>query len=101
MGGNGDRRPPRSRSPSWGAWIEIVTVYLVIYQGHKVAPPRGERGLKFACDALCIPAPRVAPPRGERGLKSPVGVVDTTVLYVAPPRGERGLKFAYGRDLRQ
>ena len=24
MGGNGNRCPPRGRSPSWGAWIEIL-----------------------------------------------------------------------------
>ena len=36
-----------------------------------VAPPRGERGLKFSATLICVsPLAAVAPPRGERGLKS-------------------------------
>ena len=34
------------RSPSWGAWIEIP-FSLGRYHSSAVAPPRGERGLKF------------------------------------------------------
>ena len=34
------------RSPSWGAWIEIVVLYSIAHY-QLVAPPRGERGLKF------------------------------------------------------
>ena len=34
-----------------------------------VAPPRGERGLKFSLPFGDSPRPVVAPPRGERGLK--------------------------------
>ena len=33
------------RSPSWGAWIETI-VWLEEAPEIKVAPPRGERGLK-------------------------------------------------------
>ena len=36
------------RSPSWGAWIEI-TVWNALRNNTNVAPPRGERGLKFGC----------------------------------------------------
>ena len=37
--------PGASRSPSWGAWIEMVPC--VSSRGNvPVAPPRGERGLK-------------------------------------------------------
>ena len=68
-------------------------------QGQLVAPPRGERGLKFACDALCIPAPRVAPPRGERGLKSIYYYYTKREKNVAPPRGERGLKCDETADI--
>ena len=37
--------PTASRSPSWGAWIEIKIV-AVLSAPDEVAPPRGERGLK-------------------------------------------------------
>ena len=37
-----------SRSPSWGAWIEICGFEDEISY-RVVAPPRGERGLKFGC----------------------------------------------------
>ena len=61
-----------SRSPSWGAWIEI------------------ESG-----GNMLLYAPLVAPPRGERGLKSHVGgAAAYGNHHVAPPRGERGLKYA-------
>ena len=36
------------RSPSWGAWIEIFLRFVTILHHGNVAPPRGERGLKFA-----------------------------------------------------
>ena len=35
-----------SRSPSWGAWIEILHERQLITAHGGVAPPRGERGLK-------------------------------------------------------
>ena len=56
------------RSPSWGAWIEITS--LSSKTGFvTVAPPRGERGLKFTDEVMPLLSDRVAPPRGERGLK--------------------------------
>ena len=59
---------------------------------NRVAPPRGERGLKYLPDHdLKIPG-EVAPPRGERGLKSPTAEERLRADMVAPPRGERGLK---------
>ena len=80
-----------------------------------VAPPRGERGLKFLRPLGGFPRPAVAPPRGERGLKfreMPLALRPEQCrspswgawiemerekeiirrLGVAPPRGERGLK---------
>ena len=57
-----------SRSPSWGAWIEIPSkVFEGI--GEFVAPPRGERGLKYHFISIIPGQFTVAPPRGERGLK--------------------------------
>ena len=35
---------------------------------------------------------KVAPPRGERGLKLRIGGQGGAQMWVAPPRGERGLK---------
>ena len=49
--------PSICRSPSWGAWIEIYSgCYSVIKK--KVAPPRGERGLKS--QGQDVELPRVA-----------------------------------------
>ena len=36
----------KSRSPSWGAWIETRQLVSNSKKDRKVAPPRGERGLK-------------------------------------------------------
>ena len=55
----GDMRPGR-RSPSWGAWIEIVRV---------------------ACPSFCPP---VAPPRGERGLKSKLADIALHIVASLP-----------------
>ena len=44
-------------------------VYCGIRKHRKVAPPRGERGLKFKAQADVDKKLVVAPPRGERGLK--------------------------------
>ena len=41
--------PEFCRSPSWGAWIEIVSLSRHM-RLLTVAPPRGERGLKYAPD---------------------------------------------------
>ena len=60
---------PCGRSPSWGAWIEISLPFALSTDIIHVAPPRGERGLKY----FYLISPHkfwaVAPPRGERGLK--------------------------------
>ena len=56
------------RSPSWGAWIEIKTK-VERAENARVAPPRGERGLKYSGHCNASIDYRVAPPRGERGLK--------------------------------
>ena len=114
----GCKKPPRGlacRSPSWGAWIEIRP-YVPTKAGFKVAPPRGERGLKSYCITGYVLRSSVAPPRGERGLKLVVDITKQSTatsrspsrgawieiqslsavrnipLPVAPPRGERGLK---------
>ena len=42
---------PQRRSPSWGAWIEIVPLSAASSVA-MVAPPRGERGLKSPCRKL-------------------------------------------------
>ena len=85
------RNKKKGRSPSWGAWIEINSLKEIMEEYTEVAPPRGERGLKFAKGVVegkstcrspswgawieiartrCrTPESRVAPPRGERGLK--------------------------------
>ena len=117
------------RSPSWGAWIEIVRIAAARYKGKgrspswgawieinrrkqrmiatRVAPPRGERGLKYphpqagdmrpgrrspswgawieivrvACPSFCPP---VAPPRGERGLKSKLADIALHIVASLP-----------------
>ena len=80
-----------------------------------VAPPRGERGLKYNIEShhfhhecrspswgawieisfpfSFFPFQKVAPPRGERGLKFNAGDRVRILEDVAPPRGERGLKY--------
>ena len=40
----------------------------------------------------------VAPPRGERGLKYIPNPTESVLLHVAPPRGERGLKLLHVDD---
>ena len=82
----------KSRSPSWGAWIETRRRSRLIPR-QRVAPPRGERGLKHLDCGQRGAENQVAPPRGERGLKLPVPAFSHAVLHVAPPRGERGLKL--------
>ena len=41
------------RSPSWGAWIEIL-LPLSLLPLSLVAPPRGERGLKYVFDVFAL-----------------------------------------------
>ena len=79
------------RSPSWGAWIEIV-IPRKYATTQLVAPPRGERGLKLDIRPYRAFGYDVAPPRGERGLKYYERRKLWLVRIVAPPRGERGLK---------
>ena len=57
-----------------------------------VAPPRGERGLKYWLRDIRGLIDGVAPPRGERGLKCLTELEIFLPAKVAPPRGERGLK---------
>ena len=57
------------RSPSWGAWIEICRATRTRRTSWRVAPPRGERGLKYYFAPHSSTTIPVAPPRGERGLK--------------------------------
>ena len=47
------RKERGSRSPSWGAWIETYVPYFSPPY-LKVAPPRGERGLKQLCVAKVL-----------------------------------------------
>ncbi len=82
------------RSPSRGAWIEIESCLLPSCL-YLVAPPRGERGLKYEGLIKQLSDGSVAPPRGERGLKSYYKVLMRNGTKVAPPRGERGLKYLY------
>ena len=52
------------RSPSWGAWIEILFRYSFIVP-IAVAPPRGERGLKwYECQCGLSDRPRRSPSWG-------------------------------------
>ena len=81
----------KGRSPSWGAWIEIVAVGAIL-DNTAVAPPRGERGLKYIGRVLIASEIRRSPSWGawieillRKNLRG--------VSIVAPPRGERGLKF--------
>ena len=67
------------------------------YKAKGVAPPRGERGLKYCSAAWRIVFITVAPPRGERGLKFAGACAVIIPMRVAPPRGERGLKYVHGR----
>ena len=53
--------------------------------GDVVAPPRGERGLKFRCDVHYVGRALVAPPRGERGLKFAKGVTEGKSTYGRSP----------------
>ena len=50
-----------------------------------VAPPRGERGLKYNRSALRCQGLRVAPPRGERGLKCRLLAADIKGDYRRSP----------------
>ena len=82
------------RSPSWGAWIEIL---LGLSQGaiSKVAPPRGERGLKYIAQAPRHDGWGRSPSWGA-WIEIPLRASALPPFRVAPPRGERGLKCFNG-----
>ena len=60
---------------------------------NSVAPPHGERGLKYIVHSYISARLFVAPPHGERGLKFNIFRKHLTISTVAPPHGERGLKY--------
>ena len=57
-----------SRSPSWGAWIEI-TLRTVIYSGIARRSPSWGAWIEIPSKVFEGIGEFVAPPRGERGLK--------------------------------
>ena len=79
------------RSPSWGAWIEIPPLPH-LHTFAPVAPPRGERGLKYKFFAAkAVPYGRS--PSWGAWIEIMLLNVAFSKSMVAPPRGERGLKF--------
>ena len=78
------------RSPSWGAWIEILWL-----QNHipprAVAPPRGERGLKSMPVNCSLSAHTGRSPSWGAWIEIFAPSMRYECLQVAPPRGERGL----------
>ena len=85
------RQARHGRSPSWGAWIEILVHVIVWRVGSRRSPSWGA-WIEIRRRSRLIQRQRVAPPRGERGLKSAWAQVRAVLPQVAPPRGERGLK---------
>ena len=79
------------RSPSWGAWIEI-TCFFRAATSPAVAPPRGERGLKYNIESHHFHHECRSPSWGAW-----IEIFNINTLNkrnrVAPPRGERGLKY--------
>ena len=81
-----------SRSPSWGAWIEIC-VLLIRWSAWCVAPPRGERGLKsMPANGSSTISPGRSPSWGA-WIEILSAFKSHHTSHVAPPRGERGLKY--------
>ena len=60
--------PVKGRSPSWGAWIETAFPYPMLNTQQRRSPSWGAWIETFGAYLLNI-SKRVAPPRGERGLK--------------------------------
>ena len=79
------------RSPSWGAWIEINAAAYPV-QTTFVAPPRGERGLKYTILYACKPRRAGRSPSWGAWIEMELNGDRAVITYVAPPRGERGLK---------
>ena len=77
---------PCRRSPSWGAWIEICRFLLSFYKIERRSPSWGawieiHDAREIACDN------RVAPPRGERGLKYILSPPRRPLVVSLPLRG--------------
>ena len=68
---------PLRRSPSWGAWIEML-------KSATISPTSGRRSPSWGAWIEIIRLQNHIPPRA-----------------VAPPRGERGLKCYYGQPVGQ
>ena len=88
------------RSPSWGAWIEMLKNSSRSKQ-RMVAPPRGERGLKCLSSVKKLLRYGRSPSWGAWIEIISGDTVTIGSLTVAPPRGERGLKLQPPRPLRQ
>ena len=87
------------RSPSWGAWIEIP----VIPPSPKdlsVAPPRGERGLKFSFGAALPPLARRSPSWGAWIEIVCVGVYGCVINCRSPSWGA-WIEISYGYIIQQ
>ena len=88
------------RSPSWGAWIEICWTC-----GHcrtwPVAPPRGERGLKYAVTHKFSALLLSRSPSWGAWIEMLDALVFHWLYVVAPPRGERGLKYFFSAPLKR
>ena len=84
--------PLRRRSPSWGAWIEILASPIITLSCLGRSPSWGA-WIEILVVRVHFLRVIVAPPRGERGLKCPCPCPCGRRICVAPPRGERGLKW--------
>ena len=80
------------RSPSWGAWIEIFMAATSAVRFF-VAPPRGERGLKYRREILDRQPRQGRSPSWGAWIEIRFRRASWARSAVAPPRGERGLKY--------
>ncbi len=83
--------PPYRRSPLRGAWIEIYSLPAHPQSPLPVAPPCGERGLKFRPSGQRCGKIRRSPLRGA-WIEIYSLIRAFAFRIVAPPCGERGLK---------
>ena len=71
-----------------------------VWENSVVAPPRGERGLKWVSlpklFALCYRSPSWG-----AWIEIRIDCLYWSPYHVAPPRGERGLKYLYSVELIQ